>query len=58
MINPRSVNHGSVDNQSSKDQVSSSRKSCVLSILERSSGIMDQRDFRILLSFRREKLDI
>ena len=58
MINPRSVNHGSVDSQSSKDQVSSSRKLCVLSILERSSIIMDQRNFRILLSFRQEKLDI
>ena len=58
MINPRSVNHGSVDSQSSKDQVSYSRKLCVLSILERSSIIMDQRNFRILLSFRQEKLDI
>ena len=58
MINPRSVNHGSVDSQSSKDQVSSSRKLCVLSILERSSGIMDQRKSRILLPFRQEKLDI
>ena len=58
MINPRSVNHGSVDSQSSKDQVSSLRKLCVFSILERSFWIMDQRNFQILLSFRQEKLDI
>ena len=58
MINPRSVNHGSVDSQASKDQVSFLTQICVLSILVRSSGIMDQRNFRILLSFRQEKLDI